>query len=440
MLKKVDLKSGSIAQTTFGEAEYPAPFAHTLEYSAASRGPWNIAHTGMLIPEAHEIFVCAQGCLRGVVLTAAEMGKQDRFSSIFVQEDSVLNGNMEDLIIDGVTDILSKLHYTPRAVLLYTSCIHHFINCDLTYVYSTLRKKFPAIDFIDCYMTPTMRKSGLTPDELIAKQMYALWHKRELKQKHINLIANNIQTDKECELYDLAQNGGFLLREIHDCQSYDEYQEMAAASLNIVFRRAALPGAEYLKQTYGQKYLYLPTSYNYTEMLDTLHVFADYLGVELPDYSHYQALISEKLGELKTLIADTPIMVDYTFSAQYLSLARLLLENGFNVVRVYTDSFNEDNEQDFYFIKENFHTVEINATVNFKMRFVPRENAEKVLAIGQKAAYFNNTPYFVNTVENSGFYGFSGILKMLDLIREAYREPKDTEKLVQMKAWGCELI
>ena len=25
MLKKVDLKSGSIAQTTFGEAEYPAP-------------------------------------------------------------------------------------------------------------------------------------------------------------------------------------------------------------------------------------------------------------------------------------------------------------------------------------------------------------------------------------------------------------------------------
>ena len=30
MLKKIDLKSGSIAQTTFGEAEYPAPFAHTL--------------------------------------------------------------------------------------------------------------------------------------------------------------------------------------------------------------------------------------------------------------------------------------------------------------------------------------------------------------------------------------------------------------------------
>ena len=74
------------------------------------------------------------------------------------------------------------------------------------------------------------------------------------------------------------------------------------------------------------------------------------------------------------------------------------------------------------------------------MRFVSRESSEKILAVGQKAAYFNNTPYFVNTVENHGFYGFSGILKMLDLIIGAYNEPKDTKKLVQMKAWGCDLI
>lgn len=440
MLKKVALKSGAVAQTTFGKAEYPEPFAHTLEYSAASRGPWNIAHTGMLVPEAHEIFVCAQGCLRGVVLTAAEMGHMDRFSSIFVQEDAVLNGSMENLIIDGTADILSKLHYTPRAVLLYTSCIHHFINCDLSYVYSTLRQKFPEIDFIDCYMTPTMRKSGLTPEELIAKQIHALWHKRPLNKKQLNLIGNNIQTDKNCELYNLAQKNGFNLLEIHDCHNYDEYQEMAAASLNILFRRAALPGAEYLKQTYGQKYLYLPCSYNYEEMLDTLRIFADYLDVELPDYSPYQALISQKLAEMHRIIGATPIMLDYTVSAQYLSLARLLLENGFNVVRIYTDSFNEDNEKDFYFIKEHFPAVEINATINFKMRFISRESSEKILAIGQKAAYFNNTPYFVNTVENHGFYGFSGILKMLDLIIGAYNEPKDTKKLVQMKAWGCDLI
>ena len=88
------------------DASFPAPFASGLEYSAPARGTWNIVHTGMLIPEAHQIFICAQGCLRGVVLTAAEMGAQDRFSTVAIRQNNVLDGNMEALIIDGVSDFL----------------------------------------------------------------------------------------------------------------------------------------------------------------------------------------------------------------------------------------------------------------------------------------------------------------------------------------------
>ena len=56
------------------DASYPHPFPQTLEYSPAARGTWNIVHTGMLVPGAHQIYICAAGCLRGVILTAAEMG------------------------------------------------------------------------------------------------------------------------------------------------------------------------------------------------------------------------------------------------------------------------------------------------------------------------------------------------------------------------------
>ena len=34
------------------------------------------------------------------------------------------------------------LPYTPRAILVYTSCIHHFIGCDLNLVYKRLREKY----------------------------------------------------------------------------------------------------------------------------------------------------------------------------------------------------------------------------------------------------------------------------------------------------------
>ena len=85
-------------------------------------------------------FVCAQSCLRGVVLTAAEMNAIDRFSNIIVRENNILEGDTEDLIIQSIGEILSKLSYTPKAILLYTSCIHHFIGCDLKLVYKNLEK------------------------------------------------------------------------------------------------------------------------------------------------------------------------------------------------------------------------------------------------------------------------------------------------------------
>ena len=94
-----------------------APFTYGLEYSAPARGGWTIVHIGMLLPESHQVFVCAQSCLRGVVLSAAELNDSDRFSTITVDEESVLDGNCEEIIIEGITHILEGLPKLPKALL-----------------------------------------------------------------------------------------------------------------------------------------------------------------------------------------------------------------------------------------------------------------------------------------------------------------------------------
>ena len=92
MLKKVNekqnvkLSADEIPHVRIADADFPAPFRSGLEYSSPARGTWNIVHTGMLIPGSHQIYVCAAGCLRGVVLTAAEMGTMDRFSTVVLSE------------------------------------------------------------------------------------------------------------------------------------------------------------------------------------------------------------------------------------------------------------------------------------------------------------------------------------------------------------------
>ena len=58
MLKRVTApKEVASVGIPIGKASFPSPFVSGLEYASPARGTWNIVHTGMLIPEAHEIFV-----------------------------------------------------------------------------------------------------------------------------------------------------------------------------------------------------------------------------------------------------------------------------------------------------------------------------------------------------------------------------------------------
>ena len=72
------------------------------------------------------------------------------------------------------------------------------------------------------------------------------------------------------------------------------------------------------------------------------------------------------------------------------------------------------------------------------MRVLPRHAEEKVLAIGQKAAWFSGSSYFVNMVQGGGLWGFDGIRRTLELMTEAFLEEKAPEDLIICKGWGCE--
>ena len=236
MLKKVnEPMERKLEGIRIADADFPAPFVSGLEYASPARGTWNIVHTGMLIPQAHEIFVCAASCLRGVVLTAAEMHAEDRFSTVAVREHNLLDGDMEDLVIEGVSDIIEKLPKRPPAVLVYTSCVHHFAGCDLDMIYRELRGRFPDIDFTDCYMNPIMRKSGLTPDQLMRSRLYTLLKKRELCPDTVAIIGNDLPTRKESELMEILLSNGLTVHEITSCKNYEEYQKMAESAYYISY-------------------------------------------------------------------------------------------------------------------------------------------------------------------------------------------------------------
>ena len=421
-----------ISQTNF-----PMPFGSGLEYAAPARGCWNIVHTGMLVPEAQEIFICPAGCLRGVVLTAAEMGQAHRFSTVEVREENLLNGDMEDLVIEGVTDILNRLPKMPPAVLVYTSCVHHFTGCDLGLIYSTLRERFPEVDFTDCYMNPIMRKSGLTPDQLIRKGMLDLLKPRPLNEKAVMILNCDQPTMMDSDLVLWLQDQGYTIHENALCDTYEDYQKMAESAHYISYNPAANAGAKFLEKYLGGKLTYVPLSFNYDEIDGAFQNLAQNLGILAPKSRREEC--EAALEKARNLIGNTPIVIDYTCCSRPLSLARLLLDHGFQVERVYVDGITGEEKGDFDYLKANYPQLELWPTIHPTMRFGAHEAEGDYLAIGQKAAYFTNSNHFVNLVSGGGMLGYQAILYLTELLMDAYLHEKDMRGLIQIKGKGCEV-
>ena len=391
----------------------------------------------MLVPEAQEIFICAASCLRGVVLTAAEMGAAHRFSTVEVKEENLLNGDMEELIIEGVSDILNRLPKMPPAVLVYTSCVHHFTGCDLGLVYDTLRERFPDVDFTDCYMNPIMRKSGLTPDQLIRKGMLDLLKPRPLNEKTVMLLNFDQPTMVDSDLVVWLKENGFTIHENAACDTYEDYQKMAEAAHYISYNPAANAGARLLETRLGGRLTYLPFSFRYDEIDNGFQKLSRNLGIHPPVSRREEC--EKALKKALDLIGQMPIVLDYTCCSRPLSLARLLLDHGFRVERVYVDAITGEEKGDFAYLQENYPYLELWPTIHPNMRFGAREEQGKYLAIGQKAAYFTNSNHFVNLVSGGGMLGYQAILHLTEKMEDAFLREKDMRSLIQIKGKGCEV-
>ncbi len=423
------------------DASFPKPFASKLEYNSPVHGNWNIVHTGMQVPESIQIYVCAENCMRGVVLTAAEMNAADRFSYVIVEEKDLLYSNLEKLTIEGVTDVLNKRGTHPKAVLLFTVCLHHFLGSNLKYIYQKLEERFPDICFIRCYMDPIMQKHSLTPDQKLRKAMYDPLPVCEPDAKTVAVLGSDFVLNEGSDIKRLLKRHGYTVRELPACNTWQELLEMSRGRLFINCYPAGKYGMEAQAKRLGREHLYLPGSFSYEEIEDQLKQLTDMLGLpELTEeeLAHERAACEEKLTEAKNLIGETPVVLDYLYHPRPMGLARLLLTHGFCVKAIYLDGISPEEREDFYWLQEHAPELELIATVQVKMRVLPRGGGEKVLAIGQKAAYFSRSRNFVNLVQGEGLYGFDGIRRTAELMMDAFCNEKDTEKLVVQKGWGCE--
>ena len=370
------------AAVKIADASFPVPFGHRLEFNAPVHGTWNIVHIGMLVPQCHQIYVCADNCMRGVVLTAAEMGADDRFSSVLLEEDDLYDQNLETITIEGVSDIIRRLPVRPRAVAVFLVCLHHFVGTDASYVYKTLEERFPDIDFIRGWMDPVMQKTGLTPEQKLKEAMYRPIRPLPVDPKLVCVLGDNQALYPDSDLARLVAKAGGRVLQLHDwrahgrrigvlsgeegdtedehfafCKNYDDFLGIGAAGLLITRSPSGVHGVTQLAKRLGRPFLYLPPVSGEEEIrrqIETLartleEISAGQANANADGISSIQtdaaAIIQEgtlagsrALQHARSLIGDTEITVDYIGNTRTLSLTKRLVQSGFHVTRVYLDA------------------------------------------------------------------------------------------------------
>ncbi len=409
-----------------------------LSYASPVRGVWNIVNIGALVPQCHEIFVCPTSCLRGVVLTTAEMGRPDLMSTITVGEDNLLEGDMEEALQRGAERVIAELPEKPRAMLIYTSCIHHFLAVNYQRVYRVLRAKYPDIDFIDCYMDPIMRRKS-PPVPSLWRQIHRLLKPAaEKNPRQVNLVGNCFVHGEDCDLYTWLTGQGIRVMDLNTCPDYDTFLGMNASPVNFTFHDTAARAGKDMKIRLGQEWHPMRCGYDYDIWDEDLSAACALAGVPAPgkaETTRQREETDAAVEETRKALAGCPVSVDYTAVDRPLELALFLLRRGFQVESVFVDVFTESRET-FEALRERKPDLRIYQSVGWNIRRMERGHEGKILAVGQKSAYFNDTDYFVNVIENDGMYGYRGLRRLMGLMREAAAEKKPMRELVQVKG-GC---
>ena len=438
MLVRKDRQAGEGYQVPIGQAAYPAPFKGRLEFNPPVHENWNIVHIGMRMPESRQIYVCADNCMRGVVLTAAEMNASDRFSYVVLEEKDLYEGNLEDVTIEGVSSCIEKLEERPPVVMVFLVCLHHFIGTDTGRVYRELEKRFPDICFLRCWMDPIMQKLGLTPDQKLRKAMLDPLEEPQVRdQRAVSFLLDNFPLEEESGLYRHLTERGIKVRQITDCQTFEEFKGLASSGLYVTRSAPGLYGLEKMARRTGGDYLYLPCAVSYEEIRQETEDLCGRLGIPVMDFEEREKECDRALERALALIGDTPVAIDYLGVPRPLGLAGLLLDKGFNVTRVYLDAVSPEEEKAFLDLQERYPDLLLCSTIHVSLR-LDHGDAPETLAIGPKAAWLTGTDHFVNLVEMNGMWGYDALIRLSSMMEEAFLHAGDPRDVLPRKGFGCE--
>ena len=224
-------------------------------FEKAERSCFNLTHYAKLIPESHCIFIMPPGCSRILRLSSIEEGVSQQFSMFNLEPSDVINGNIEDLFLEGAEYTITRLTedgLRPKILCVFASCVDSFIGTDRDYVISELQKRYPDIIFFNLAVDP-INRDVIAPLVRVHNTITALFEKTG-GSRTANWLGSYLKPKENHPLLLKLNHIGITSKHLLDCTTVDELRQMGNAAVNIVVTPNALPAAKQLKERFGTPY------------------------------------------------------------------------------------------------------------------------------------------------------------------------------------------
>ena len=384
-------------------------------------GGWDVATIALDIPESRILFVCPVSCARNICLNAVKGGYKDRINVLALTEDDIVSGNYEEKTIEAACHVLDTVEPRPKALILYVSCIDAMLGNDHSFQTQEIMDRYPDVNCFVLKMCPITRFSGDLPLVALQHDMYAPLPEETIPQENIvAFIGPNIALHPDNELVQILEDGGYRVLHIQACDSYEDYLRVRAAKLNMCLMPFGKTACEMLQKRYGTPFLPYMARFDFAAIRMTITKMCGMLGIALPDLDAMEQQTRDVLRSCAESIGDTELVIDSVATLFPDALRETLVSCGFKVRRVYADDVSRQAPD-----ADSGHIR------------VPVERSygdtENVLAIGMAASSFEGADKTVDVFYDNGEWGYYGLRKLAERIREAAGHPRSAAQVRREK-------
>jgi nitrogenase molybdenum-cofactor synthesis protein NifE len=397
-----------------------------LKYAAPGSGGWGIVRVGLLVPESVMLFVAPAGCGRHGAIAGYLLGYGKRLFYLRVEESDIVTGKHLDKVYLAVDEIVATVKPCPKAILVCGTCMDTLLASDYPHICSQLEKKH-GIKVKNCYMDPITRDGKKTPEIKIQQSVYdCLTPNTSCKEPVVNIIGNFVPVMKNCEIYQLVKQAGIKeIRQIGDCKTFDDFEKLSRACLNILIKPNGLAAAADMEKKHNIQFCDIGHYYD----IDLIHLsyvkLGQALGVELDDSRYYQEAQKniryyvQKFSHLKFAIGQS-------VNGSPFEITCALSKYGFDVPYIFSDKFLDTDKPYITWLSKNRPETKVYAIGHPTMVEVyETESISMDVAIGLDSGYYCKSAQSFPWDSSCQPYGYKGLIALFREIETSLENKKN---------------